>query len=71
MTAVPAATPVTIPDVNPIVAIEPSELCHVPPVTLFVSVLDAPAQIFVAPPIEPGALVILTVIVALQPVDKV
>jgi hypothetical protein len=49
------------------VATAPSEVCHVPPPTLLVSVLVTPVQMLVVPPIVAGEEVILTVAVVLQP----
>lgn len=54
MIEVPALTPVSRPELLPIVATDVVPLIQVPPATLFVSVLVCVAQITVEPPIAPG-----------------
>ena len=44
MLVVPAATPVTIPVVEPMVAVPVALLLHVPPVVALVSVIELPAH---------------------------
>lgn len=67
----PAATPVTTPDVEPMVAIVPSELAQVPPAVVLVSVLELPTQAERVPAITAGRATTVTVAVRRQPVDKV
>ena len=71
MVAVPAATPVTVPDAEPIEAIVMSELAHVPPAVALVSVPEFPTQAESVPPITAGKAKTVTFAVRRQPVDKV
>ena len=72
MVVVPAATPVTIPEV-PTVAILVSVLLHIPPPVRSISVVVAPGQTVYVPRIAPAVRNGLTVttVVAIQPVDNV
>ena len=63
--AVPAVTPVTIPDV-PIVAL-PLRLLHVPPVIASLNDVDAPIHTEAVPFIAPGAALIVTTFVEEHP----
>jgi hypothetical protein len=60
---VPAATPVTIPDKEPIVAIVVCWLDQTPPVIELVSVVEDPTQIVLTPVIGPGVEVMVTEVV--------
>lgn len=76
MTEVPADTPVTIPDDEPIVARVVETLVQLPPATVLDSVDEAPILIAVVPDIVPalrGVTVVLTVLtpVATQPLLSV
>lgn len=71
MVAVPAATPVTIPVLLPIVATLVEELVQIPPLVASVSVIVAPTQTSVGPPIAAGLGLTVTARTAKQPVDKV
>lgn len=71
MVAVPAATPVTTPDADPIVAIVTSEIAHVPPEVVFVSVLELPTHAESVPPMTAGNATTVTFMVRRQPVDRV
>ena len=70
MVAVPAATPVTMPDV-PIVATPVLLLAHVPPVGVLLSVDVLPTHTTGDPIINPGSGLIVTVVVVRQPVGRV
>ena len=70
MVTVPAATPVTTPFDEPIVAIVISLLLHVPPTVASVSVVVRPIQALIVPPITENAVTVTTV-VTLHPVDIV
>lgn len=69
MVTVPAATPVTIPLVEPTVAVSKSLLLQVPPPVASVSVLVDPTQTFIVPVIVAGSGLTVTVTaeLALQP----
>ena len=54
MVGVPAATPVTIPELVPIVASAMLLLVQVPPVVASVNVIDEPTQTAVEPAIDAG-----------------
>ena len=76
ITALPTATPVTIPDEDPTVAIDVDALVHTPPLTAFDSVEVPPTNIAVVPVIVPavnGITVVVTVLVpvATQPLTSV
>ena len=60
MITVPVATPVTIPEDEPIYATALSLLLHTPPATLLVSVAVRPTQTADGPPITAGAGVTVT-----------
>ena len=66
MVAVPAATPVTIPDV-PIVATPVLLLAHVPPLVVEDRVVVDPAHTEVVPVIAAGSAFTVTVAVLLHP----
>lgn len=59
--------PETMPVALPIVAIPGAEEDHVPPDVAFASVVDWPSHMLVTPVIPVGAVVTVTVLVALQP----
>lgn len=69
----PAATPVTIPELLPTVAIDELEVDHVPPLTVLVYVDVVPAYNDEAPLIVPAVGVVLTVTTAVltQPLPTV
>jgi hypothetical protein len=67
MVAVPAATPVTMPDV-PIVATPVLLLDHVPPLVVDDRVVVAPTHTEAAPVIAAGSALIVIDVVVLQPV---
>jgi hypothetical protein len=67
---VPAATPVTVPVVDPIVASAVLLLVHVPPVVASLNVSVAPGQIAPAPVIDAGVPFTEKDCVTLQPVGK-
>jgi len=71
MLVVPAATPDTIPEPVPIVALTVLLLAHVPPVVELVSVILAPSQTDEAPEIAPGRGWTVTEYIAEQPVATV
>ena len=54
MEHVPASTPPTLPDAEPTVAIDASLVVHVPPVTVLVSGVAAPAHTCVVPEMAAG-----------------
>jgi hypothetical protein len=56
--------PVTIPDIDPTVAIEVLELDHVPPLEEFESVVVAPIHTILVPAIVEGAALIEIVTIA-------
>ena len=64
MVAVPAATPATMPVVEPMVATPGADEDQVPPVVASVQVVDAPAQILVTPPAIAAGVVLVTATVA-------
>ncbi len=66
MVEVPDETPVTMPDDEPIVATDEEEEVHVPPVTVLVSVVVLPIQVFNVPPIEPAVADVVTDIVKVE-----
>jgi hypothetical protein len=68
MVAVPERTPVTIPVVEPIVAIVVFALDHVPELVLL-SVVVPPTHVPAAPVIDPGAAFTVTVATAVPAVD--
>ena len=69
--AVPPATPVTIPETVPTVALAVLLLLHVPPVTASVNVEVDPAHIITVPLIAVGVWLIVTIDVAKHPVARV
>lgn len=69
ITDVPAAIPVTIPEV-PTMALAPSLLQTPPPVVLLVSVVVAPSHTEATPPMALGGLLTVMVTVARQPAAK-
>lgn len=71
MVTVPGTIPLTIPDVEFIVAVPASLLLHVPPGGLQVTVPVAPTHTADVPPIAPGLAFTVTVLVTLQPVGNV
>jgi len=64
---VPAATPVTMPEVDTTVATDVALLLHEPPAVLSASVIVKPVQTFVRPVITEGNGLEVTVVVTLQP----
>lgn len=54
MADVPAATGVSTPEEEPMVAVEVVPLIHVPPGAELVNVTEASEQIFVKPEVRPG-----------------
>ena len=69
MLTVPVATPVTIPELLPTVAIVPSLVVHVPrPPVRLARVVVLPVHTEVTPDIEPGAAFTPKVATALHPV---
>ncbi len=71
MVVVPAATPVAVPDVEPIVAIPVLELLHTPPEVASVSVVVLPTVTLSVPDIAAGFGLTVMVVATLQPVDNV
>jgi hypothetical protein len=71
ITALPAATPVTIPFSDPINATDGPADVHTPPVGVEVSVILAPVHAVDGPLIVVGALVTFTVAVLVQPAAEV
>ena len=67
----PAATPVTRPEPEPIVAIDTSLLLHVPPLVASVSVVVAPSQTLSVPPIVAGSGLMVTNVVLRHDVGSV
>ena len=65
------ATPVTLPELVPTVAIVVLSLVQVPPAVASVNIVDNPKHTFVIPVIAEGKGYTLTVVVALQPVGSV
>ncbi len=70
MVVVPAATPVTIPVPEPMVATPVAELTQLPPAVAFVRVIVCPAQTLEAPTIADSGLTV-SVDTAKQPVGIV
>jgi hypothetical protein len=70
MIDVPAPIPVTMPDAEPMVATPVLLLVHVPPPVVLLSVVIVPAQIPVAPVIAAAPVLMVTMVVAVQPVPK-
>ena len=70
MFVTPAATPVTMPEEEPTVAIVPLPLVHKPPPVLFVKVVDPVMHTNGLPEIGLSGGFTVTVVVALQPVDN-
>lgn len=67
MVAVPADTPVTIPELMPIVAIVVAVLVQVPPPTASVSGVVAPIHTVIIPVMAAGTGLTVTVSTAAQP----
>jgi hypothetical protein len=67
ITAVPGFIPVTMPVVNPVVAMEVAPLVQAPPETASLSIIKEPIQTLAAPDMGPGAGLTVTVIVVIQP----
>ena len=63
ITVVPGINPYTTPDEDPMVATVVTELLHVPPATISVSVVDAPAHTVEDPAMRPGVVTTFTVTV--------
>jgi hypothetical protein len=70
MVVVPGLLPVTTPLAEPIVAINGTLLTHVPPVVISVREVVLPTQTERVPPIAGGSALIVTTVVALQPVGS-
>ena len=70
MMLVPRATPVTIPVVLPMVAVAVVLLIQVPPATPSVNVIFANTHTADGPVIGVGIVYTATVVLTLQPVDK-
>ena len=68
MVAVPAETPVTIPESEPTEAINDELLLQVPPVEVLLKVIVLPAHTAFAPVMAAAAGLIVMVFVARQPV---
>lgn len=64
--AVPAPAPVTVPELEPMVAIPELLLVHIPPVGVQLSKVVNAVHTVVVPDIDPGADVTLTVFVEKQ-----
>lgn len=71
MVTVPADTPSTNPDVEPIVAIPVLLLLHTPPAVASFKVVVPSTQTLVTPVIEDGKGFTVTTVVVRQPVGKV
>ena len=70
ITDVPAETPVTMPDVDPTVAISVLPLLHVPPPEPD-NIIEEPTHTLPGPVIGPGLGLTVNVAVTLQPVGNV
>ena len=70
MVSTPPATPETVPEPPPTVAIEASLVVHVPPAVVLLSVVTLPWHT-VAVPVMGEGMFTLTVVVAVQPPPKV
>jgi hypothetical protein len=68
---VPSAAPVTTPVVLPIVAVVMVVLIQVPPATASLSVIVAPTHTALGPVMAAGIVYTATVVLTLQPVDRV
>jgi hypothetical protein len=64
---VPADTPVAMPVAAIIVPMAGVALLHTPPETAFVSMVPAPTQTEVVPPMAGGVAITVTVVVAIHP----
>ena len=71
MMLVPSATPLTIPEVLPMVAMVVVVLIQVPPATASLSVIVAPTHTAPGPVMAAGIVYTATVVLTLQPVDRV
>ena len=71
MVTTPEVTPVTIPDVEPMVATPVLLLVHVPPEVASVNVVVKPTHTFVVPPIAAGFGLTVKLVTAIQPVLSV
>jgi len=69
--AVPAATPVTMPDADPTVALVVALLVHVPPLVVFERAVVPPAHMVLLPEFAGNAAFTVTVVERAHPVDKV
>lgn len=67
----PALTPLATPVAEPMVAMLPLVLLHVPPVVVIASVAELPIHTPVGPVIVPGDEPTVTVVVVRQPVGNV
>ena len=67
----PAATPVTVPDVASTVAVVVGEIVQVPPMAPLLKFVVAPVQTCSMPPIGVGPVFTFTVVVMVQPVVAV
>ena len=70
MVEVPTSAPVTMPVLEPMVAL-PLLLLHVPPAGVEFKVVVVPAQIVVIPVIGVGVILTVTTAVLIQPVPNV
>lgn len=68
MVVVPAAMPVAMPEVLPIIAMPVELLAHVPPVVASLSVVVFPIQTLVMPVMAGGGGVTVAIVVIEQPV---
>jgi hypothetical protein len=68
---IPSATPVSIPLVAPMVAIEAFAVFHVPPFDGFVNVIVDPSHTTEGPAIASGSAFTVTVVARKQPVGNV
>lgn len=71
MMLVPSATPLTIPEVLPMVAMVVVVLIQVPPATASLRVIVAPTHTALGPVMAAGIVYTATVVLTLQPVDRV
>ena len=71
MVITPEVTPVTMPDVAPMVATPVLLLVHVPPEVASVNVVVKPTHTFVVPPIAAGFGLTVKLVTAIQPVLNV
>ena len=69
--AVPEWIPVTVPEMASTVAVAGLLLLHVPPLMLFVKVVNCPAQTEVEPPIADGEANTVDTVLIIQPPPRV